>query len=111
MKACLRIPRLTKQYHDKTREERIPEFDAIADIYEKHFSMLDEEMREELRSQKDSPERYARSLERKAVDKSSTPPQLNLDSALGLDRLENISYMQVRGAKELHGGWQKTEAL
>ena len=40
-----------------------------------------------------------------------SPPQLNLESADGLDRLTNISYMQVRGAKELFGGWQKRESL
>ena len=68
MKACLRIPRLTKQYHDMTRDEKIPEFEAIEEIYEKHFSMTTEEQREELKSKRDSPERLMMNQERKAID-------------------------------------------
>jgi hypothetical protein len=94
-----------------TRDEHIPEFDAIEEIYEKHFMMTNEENRKLLEAEKYSPERLQSTIDRKAMDSVANPPELNLNSAGGLDRLENISYMQVRGAKELFGGWQKKSSL
>ena len=94
-----------------TRDEHIPEFDAIEEIYEKHFQMTNEEKRELLKADKESPERVLSIVEKKAMDSVANPPELNLYSAGGLNRLENISYMQVRGAKELFGGWQKKDSL
>ena len=94
-----------------TRDEHIPEFDAIEEIYEKHFQMTNEEKRELLKADKESPERVLSIVEKKAMDSVANPPELNLYSAGGLNRLENISYMQVRGAKELFGGLQKNNSL
>lgn len=37
MKAVLRVPRLTKQYHDMTRDHHLPEFDSIEKIYDRHY--------------------------------------------------------------------------
>jgi len=65
MRAVLRVPRLTKQYQDMVREERIPEFDCIEKVYQRHFEGLAEDIVE-------FPENYKRLsiAERSLLDRS-----------------------------------------
>jgi hypothetical protein len=37
MRAVLRVPRMSKQFHDMTRIENMPEFECIEEIYNKHY--------------------------------------------------------------------------
>lgn len=53
-RAVLRLPRMSKQFHDKTRIENLPEFDCIEEIYNKHFELSAEEMKD--RDRDSSPE-------------------------------------------------------
>ena len=39
-----------------TRIEKLPEFDCIEEIYNKHFELTAEEMREKEKNEEDSPE-------------------------------------------------------
>lgn len=38
MKAVLRIPRLTRHYHDLVRANALPEYDCLEQVYRDHFS-------------------------------------------------------------------------
>lgn len=40
MKAVLRLPRLCKQYHDLIREEKMPEFESLELVFNRHYENL-----------------------------------------------------------------------
>lgn len=46
MKAILRLPLLTKKYHDMIREQNMLEFDSLELIYAEHFNELGKEIKE-----------------------------------------------------------------
>ena len=43
MRAVMRVPRLTKQYHDSIRQDKIPELASLDGVYEKHFQLVADE--------------------------------------------------------------------
>jgi len=44
MRAVLRVPRLTKQYHDMVRGEEMAEFACLDEVYERHYGKVAEEL-------------------------------------------------------------------
>ena len=46
MRAILRIPRLCKLYHDKVKSDKMQEFQILEDIYEEHFKIYSDELKE-----------------------------------------------------------------
>ena len=44
MRAVLRIPRLTKLYHDMIRGEKMQEFASLDMVYERHYTKVAEDL-------------------------------------------------------------------
>lgn len=44
MRAVLRIPRLTKMYHEQVKREKMDEFECLDEIYDNHFLLQTENM-------------------------------------------------------------------
>ena len=47
MKAVLRLPMLTKKYHDLVREQKMPEFESLELVYKHHYENLADLLEEE----------------------------------------------------------------
>lgn len=80
----MRVPRLTKLYHDQIRQGNMPEFKSLDGIFENHFKLLAEEMGGEDEALKHLSEAEG-SLLRRAMsvsneDPSEPPKQDALDS-------------------------------
>jgi hypothetical protein len=43
MRAVLRVPRLTKEYHDSLQQSANPELELLEGIYENHYDIVAKE--------------------------------------------------------------------